>query len=145
MGKRRENATDLVEPAVWSVSWRTARLDSAMSHTVLIVDDHGTFRATARILLEAEGFQVVGEAEDGATAVMEACRLRPDLVLLDVQLPDTDGFHVADEITRYPNPPAVILVSSHDSSDFGSLITQSPARGFVPKAELCGERVSALL
>jgi DNA-binding NarL/FixJ family response regulator len=116
-----------------------------MSHTVLIVDDHGTFRATARILLEAEGFQVIGEAEDGATAVMEACRLRPDLVLLDVQLPDTDGFHVADEIMRYPNPPAVILVSSHDSSDFGSLISSSPARGFVPKAELCGERVSALL
>ena len=75
MGKRRENATELVEPAVWSVSWRTARLDiKAMSHTVLIVDDHGTFRATARILLEAEGFHVVGEAEDGATAVMEACR-----------------------------------------------------------------------
>ena len=125
LGKRWENATETVEPAVWSVRTRTSTLViSTCPHTVLIVDDHGTFRATARILLEAEGFQVVGEAEDGATAVMEACRLRPDLVLLDVQLPDTDGFHVADEITRYPNPPAVILVSSHDSSDFGSLISQ---------------------
>jgi DNA-binding NarL/FixJ family response regulator len=117
----------------------------AMAHTVLIVDDHGTFRATARILLEAEGFHVVGEAEDGASAVLEACRLRPDLVLLDVQLPDTDGFHVAEEITGKPGAPAVILVSSHDSSDFGSLISSSAARGFVPKAELCGDRVHALL
>jgi DNA-binding NarL/FixJ family response regulator len=116
-----------------------------MPHTVLIVDDHGTFRATARILLEAEGFNVVGEAEDGASALTEACRLQPDLVLLDVQLPDTDGFHVAERIAGYPDPPAVILVSSHDSSDFGSLISRSTARGFVPKAELCGDRVSALL
>jgi DNA-binding NarL/FixJ family response regulator len=116
-----------------------------MPHTVLIVDDHGTFRATARILLEAEGFNVVGEAEDGASALTEACRLQPDLVLLDVQLPDTDGFHVAEKIACCPDPPAVILVSSHDSSDFGSLISSSTARGFVPKAELCGDRVSALL
>jgi DNA-binding NarL/FixJ family response regulator len=116
-----------------------------MPHTVLIVDDHGTFRATARILLEAEGFNVVGEAEDGASALIEASRLQPDLVLLDVQLPDTDGFHVAEKIAGYPDPPAVILVSSHDSSDFGSLISSSTARGFVPKAELCGDRVSALL
>ncbi len=116
-----------------------------MAHTVLIVDDHGTFRATARILLEAEGFDVVGEAQDGASAVQEAGRLSPDLVLLDVQLPDTDGFRVAEEITRRPGAPAVILVSSHDSSDYGSLITRSAARGFVPKAELCGERVNALL
>jgi DNA-binding NarL/FixJ family response regulator len=121
----------------------TRRTD--MPHTVLIVDDHGTFRATARILLEAEGFHVVGEAEDGASAVTEACRLRPDLVLLDVQLPDTDGFHVAEQISGKPDPPAVILVSSHDSSDFGSLISRSTARGFVPKAELCGDRVNALL
>jgi DNA-binding NarL/FixJ family response regulator len=116
-----------------------------MSHTVLIVDDHGTFRATARILLEAEGFHVVGEAADGATAVMEACRLRPDLVLLDVQLPDTDGFHVAETITAHPDAPAVILVSSRDPSDFGPLVSRSGARGFVPKAELSGERVEALL
>jgi len=116
-----------------------------MAHTVLIVDDHPSFRATARILLEAEGFTVIGEAVDGATAVSEACRLRPEVVLLDVQLPDTDGFHVAEEITGKPGAPAVILVSSHDSSDFGSLITRSAARGFVPKAELCGDRVNALL
>jgi DNA-binding NarL/FixJ family response regulator len=117
-----------------------------MAPTVLIVDDHPSFRATARILLEAEGFEVVGEAVDGATAVLEACRLRPEIVLLDVQLPDTDGFHVAEQITGYgADAPAVILVSSRDSSDFGPLVSRSGARGFVPKAELSGERVQELL
>jgi DNA-binding NarL/FixJ family response regulator len=116
-----------------------------MAHTVLIVDDHPSFRATARILLEAEGFDVIGEAVDGATAVTETCRLRPEVVLLDVQLPDTDGFHVAETITARPDAPAVILVSSRDPSDFGPLVSRSGARGFVPKAELSGERVEALL
>jgi DNA-binding NarL/FixJ family response regulator len=117
-----------------------------MAPTVLIVDDHPSFRATARILLEAEGFEVVGEAVDGATAVTEACRLRPEIVLLDVQLPDTDGFHVAEQITGHgAGAPAVILVSSRDSSDFGPLVSRSGARGFVPKAELSGERVQELL
>ena len=96
-----------------------------MAHTVLIVDDHPSFRATARILLEAEGFTVIGEAVDGATAVTETCRLRPEVVLLDVQLPDTDGFHVAEAITAQPDAPAVILVSSRDSSDFGPLVSRS--------------------
>jgi DNA-binding NarL/FixJ family response regulator len=116
-----------------------------MAPTVLIVDDHPSFRATARILLEAEGFEVVGEAVDGATAVSEACRLRPEIVLLDVQLPDTDGFRVAELITSCADAPAVILVSSRDSSDFGPLVSRSGARGFVPKAELSGERVQELL
>jgi DNA-binding NarL/FixJ family response regulator len=113
--------------------------------TVLIVDDHPSFRASARVLLESEGFNVVGEAVDGASAVTEAFRLRPQLVLLDVQLPDIDGFDVAARITAQPGSPAVILVSSRDSSDFGPLVSRSGARGFVPKAELSGERVQELL
>ena len=116
-----------------------------MPCTVLIVDDHPSFRATARALLEAEGFEVVGEAEDGASALDAIRRLRPDVVLLDVQLPDIDGFDVAQRLTGHPGAPAVILVSSRDSSDFGPLVTRSGARGFVPKAELSGERVQALL
>jgi DNA-binding NarL/FixJ family response regulator len=112
---------------------------------VLIVDDHPSFRASARVLLEAEGFEVVGEAADGATALSEARRLRPEVVLLDVQLPDFDGFDVAARLTGDENAPAVILVSSRDGSDFGPLVTRSGARGFVPKAELSGDRVQALL
>ncbi len=116
-----------------------------MGHRVLIVDDHPSFRATARVLLEAEGFDVVGEAVDGASALTEAGRLRPEVVLLDVQLPDIDGFDVAARLTGHADGPAVILVSSRDSSDFGPLVTRSGARGFVPKAELSGDRLQELL
>jgi DNA-binding NarL/FixJ family response regulator len=117
-----------------------------VGHRVLIVDDHPSFRASARVLLESEGFEVVGEAEDGASAISETTRLRPEIVLLDVQLPDTDGFDVAMQITGQAGPvPAVILVSSRDSSDFGPLVTRCGAMGFVPKAELSGERLQELL
>ena len=113
--------------------------------TVLIVDDHPSFRASARVLLESEGFNVIGEAVDGASAVSETCRLKPMLVLLDVQLPDIDGFDVAARLTGADDAPTVILVSSRDGSDFGPLVTRSGARGFVPKAELSGDRVQELL
>jgi DNA-binding NarL/FixJ family response regulator len=116
-----------------------------VGHRVLIVDDHPSFRATARVLLEAEGFDVVGEAVDGASALTEAGRLRPEVVLLDVQLPDIDGFDVAARLTGNDDGPVVILVSSRDSSDFGPLVTRSGARGFVPKAELSGDRLQELL
>lgn len=113
--------------------------------SVLIVDDHPSFRATARALLEAEGFEVVGEAETGASALAAAARLRPMVVLLDVQLPDTDGFAVAALLTAAGNGPAVVLTSSRDASDFGPLVSDSGARGFVPKAELSGAALSALV
>jgi DNA-binding NarL/FixJ family response regulator len=117
-----------------------------VGHRVLIVDDHPSFRATARVLLESEGFTVVGEAQDGATAVAEACRLRPELVLLDVGLPDCDGFDVCAQIVGHgAGAPAIILVSSRDATDFGPLVSRCGARGFVPKAELSGERLEALL
>jgi DNA-binding NarL/FixJ family response regulator len=116
-----------------------------MAHTVLIVDDHPSFRASARILMEADGFEVVGEAPDGESALAEVARLHPDLVLLDVQLPDIDGFAVAARLTVDPDAPVIILVSSRDFTDFGPLVSRSGARGFVPKAELSGERVQELL
>jgi DNA-binding NarL/FixJ family response regulator len=116
-----------------------------MPTSVLIVDDHPSFRATARALLQSEGFEVVGEAEDGASAIAEAKRLRPEVVLLDVQLPDIDGFEVAARLTANGSSPAVVLTSSRDGSDFGCLIHQSGARGFVPKAELSGAAIAALL
>ncbi|MGN6168322.1 MAG: response regulator [Solirubrobacteraceae bacterium] len=116
-----------------------------MATTVLIVDDHATFRASARMLLESEGFEVVGEASDGGSAIDQSASLAPDLILLDVQLPDIDGFEVATHVTRTDGAPAVILVSSRDGDDFGPLVTASGARGFVAKAELSGESVRALL
>jgi DNA-binding NarL/FixJ family response regulator len=116
-----------------------------VSTTVLIVDDHPTFRATARMLLEAEGYEVVGEAPDGTSAIACAEQLHPDLVLLDVNLPDLDGFSVAQRITAEPNAPAVVLVSSRDPSDFGPLVRISGARGFIAKGELSGAAIAELL
>ena len=113
--------------------------------TVLIVDDHPSFRANARLLLEAEGYQVVGEAADGTAALAAAAELSPELVLLDVQLPDMDCFEVARRLTGGGGGPAVILVSSRDGSDFGSLVAESGARGFIAKGDLCGDALTAIL
>ncbi len=119
--------------------------DSRMPHTVLIVDDHAVFRATARALFEAEGYEVVGEAADGASAIAEVKRLRPQLVLLDVQLPDVDGFEVAARLEHANDPPVVVLTSSRAASDYRRRLARSPARAFIPKSELSAEALSALL
>ena len=112
-----------------------SRRQSHMEHTVLIVDDHPAFRRTARLLLEAEGFDVLGEAADGASAVEAAKRLSPQLVLLDVQLPDIDGFEVAPQITNGGGGPAVVMCSSHDGSDFGVARRDAAAHaGSLPRA-----------
>jgi DNA-binding NarL/FixJ family response regulator len=113
--------------------------------SVLIVDDHPSCRACLRALLHADGFEVVGEAEDGASALSAARALHPQVVVLDIQLPDTDGFAVAAELTREPTGPAVVLMSSRDAADFGPLIAQSGALGFVPKEELTGAALKTLL
>jgi DNA-binding NarL/FixJ family response regulator len=113
--------------------------------SVLIVDDHPSFRASARRLLEAEGFDVIGEAGDGEAAIAAAQQLQPDLVLLDVQLPDLDGFEVAARLAALGLPSAVILTSSRNSAEYGPLVTEAVVRGFVPKAELSGAALTALL
>jgi CheY-like chemotaxis protein len=113
--------------------------------TIIVVDDHPTFRATACALLEAEGFAVVGEAADGRSALDVIARLAPDVVLLDVQLPDLDGFEVAARLAAYDPAPIVVLTSSRDARDFGSLVAESGARGFIEKAELSGETMAALI
>ena len=118
-------------------------ISSVMS--VLIVDDHPSFRASARRLLEAEGFDVIGEASDGQTAIVAAEELKPDLVLLDVQLPDLDGFEVAARLAALGSPSAVILTSSRNPAEYGTLVTEPVVRGFVPKADLSGAVITALL
>jgi DNA-binding NarL/FixJ family response regulator len=121
--------------------------DLHMGLTVLIVDDHPSFRASARAMLESEGFEVVGEAADGASAIEAVDRLAPQIVLLDVQLPDMTGFEVCAALDgRNGTTPEIILVSSRDVSDYGEeLVAASCACGFVPKAELSGEAVAELL
>jgi DNA-binding NarL/FixJ family response regulator len=104
--------------------------------TVLIVDDHAGFRGFARRLLEAGGFTVIGEAGDGGSALAAAEELRPDLVLLDVMLPDTDGFAVAAHLAEEREGPLVVLTSSREAADFGSRVERSPATGFIHKDEL---------
>jgi DNA-binding NarL/FixJ family response regulator len=116
-----------------------------VKNTVLIVDDHPSFRATAHALLEAEGFAVVGEATDGADALAKTRELHPDVVLLDVQLPDLDGFEVARRLSSNGASPAIVLVSSRDAADYGELISRCGARGFVPKGELTGAALRDLL
>jgi DNA-binding NarL/FixJ family response regulator len=112
-----------------------------MTIHVLVVDDHELFRASARRVLTASGFTVVGEAGDGAGAIEAAGRLHPDLVLLDIQLPDLDGFQVARELSIHSPAAAVVLVSSRDRSDYGGLVERSGACGFIAKAELTGTRL----
>ena len=113
--------------------------------TVLIVDDHPSFRAIAQVVLETDGFAVVGTASDGETGVAAALELAPDVLLLDVELPDIDGFAVASRLREAGSRTAIVLASSRDGSDFGSLVAESGARGFVTKAELTGDAIRALV
>jgi len=116
-----------------------------MRRTVLIVDDHAPFRAQARELLEAEGFTVAGEAPDGASAIESVRRIRPDVVLLDVQLPGLDGFAVAERLAAEPDPPAVVLISTRAPASYRRRLRDSPARGFLAKSELSGQCLASLL
>ena len=114
-----------------------------MAQTILIVDDHAPFRSCARNLLEAEGFEVVGEAENGAAALRLAEEVQPDVVLLDVHLPDFDGFEVAVRLRKLDPAPDVVLTSSRD--DYAALVEDSAARAFVRKDELSGDTLAAAL
>lgn len=116
-----------------------------MRTTVLIVDDHEDFRRSAGALLEAEGFDVVGAAENGAAMFEALDRLAPDVVLLDVQLPDVDGFTLAEQLAERSPPPLVVLVSSREPSAYGHRAREAPAAGFLAKRELSGAALAALV
>ena len=110
--------------------------------SLLIVDDHASFRAWAHDVLASEGFVVVGESADGASAIEDVRRLRPEVVLLDVRLPDISGFEVAGAIAA---ETAVVLTSSRSAADFGPSIRNSPAIGFLAKVDLTGAALVSLL
>jgi DNA-binding NarL/FixJ family response regulator len=116
-----------------------------MARTVLIIDDHAPFWAVARTLLQLEGLEVVGEVADALSALEAVGRLRPDVVVLDIQLPDLDGFEVARRLAQAGDPPVIVLVSSRDSSAYRRRLADSPARGFIPKSDLSGAAVAALV
>jgi len=113
--------------------------------TVLVIDDHGGFRATARRLLEREGWSVVGEAADGRAGLAATAALTPDVVLLDIGLPDVDGFEVADRLAASDDPPSIVLISSRDAETYGERVRTSPARGFLAKHELDGSVLRSLV
>ena len=117
----------------------------SMVRSVLVIDDHAGFRSGARMVLERGAFEVVGEAVDAASGLLAATLLRPDVVLLDVVLPDSDGFAVLDRLLAEPMPPAVVLVSTRDASDYGDRVARSGAKGFIQKARLSAAAMDALL
>ena len=116
-----------------------------MAHTLLIVDDHAAFRSTARALLECDGWNVVGEAGDGTSGLTAARTLKPDVVLLDVRLPDIDGFAVAEELAADGAGPAVIVTSSSDDPLYPDRARRTGARGFVAKHDLSGAALERVL
>lgn len=117
------------------------------AQTVLIVDDHPAFRASARLLLESEGYEVIGEAGDGESALSAIAELAPAIVLLDVQLPDTDGFDVAERVhaATIGSTPVIVLVSSRDRTDFGPLLDRADIQGFISKGDLSGPAIAEIL
>ena len=117
--------------------------DFHIATTILIVDDHPAFRRSARRLLEGEGFDVVGEAVDGASAVRAVEETAPDVVLLDIALPDSSGFDVAARLAD--RPAKVVLTSSRAQADLGPRLRHSQALGFIPKDRLSGDAIRALL
>jgi DNA-binding NarL/FixJ family response regulator len=116
-----------------------------VAHTVLIVDDFAAFRAAARALLEQDGFEVVGEAADGAEAASAVRSLRPQIVVLDIQLPDADGFAVADAFRQMDPAPIVVLTSSRDALAYVRRLERPGTPPFIPKAELSGDRLAEVV
>jgi len=112
---------------------------------VLVVDDHPGFRVLARRLLEDAGYTVVGEASTGAEAVHQVEQLKPDVVLLDIQLPDLDGFGVATLLNSRPAPPTIVLISSRDIVDYEPRMNECGAIGFIAKADLSRLSLRTLL
>jgi CheY-like chemotaxis protein len=111
---------------------------------VLVVDDHQGFRRLARRMLERDGF-TVAEATTGAEAIAAVEDLQPDAVLLDIQLPDIDGFAVACSLAAAERPTPVVLTSTREASDYGERISASSAIAFLPKTDFSGGALRRIL
>jgi len=116
-----------------------------VSPTVLIIDDHAAFRVGVRALLAVDGYDVVGEAADGRSGLEAAAALQPEVVLLDVRLPDMDGFEVADALVAGGSAAAVVITSSSDDPLYPARAAGSGARGFVAKHDVSGRTLDRLL
>jgi DNA-binding NarL/FixJ family response regulator len=113
--------------------------------TILVIDDHRGFRATARRLLERDGWTVVGEAADGRSGLAAAAELTPDVILLDIGLPDVDGFEVADRLAAAAGRPSIVLISSRDPEAYRDRVRSSPVAGFIAKDRLDGAALRSLV
>jgi DNA-binding NarL/FixJ family response regulator len=116
-----------------------------VARTIVIVDDHADFRARAAELLQAAGYEVVGSCPDGRSALTAIAELRPDVVLLDVQLPDIDGFGVIEQVDGRVDGPIVVLISTREAADYGARVARSGAAGFISKAELSALSLAQLV
>jgi DNA-binding NarL/FixJ family response regulator len=116
-----------------------------MPRRILVIDDNAAFRGALGQVLETDGFVVVAGAGTGVSGIQLARKHKPDLVIVDVQLPDTDGFDVAEQLAVLDPALDVILTSGLDLSDLGALVTDGAARGFIPKAELSVAAITTLL
>lgn len=116
-----------------------------MGPSLLIVDDHSEFRSVARELLADDGFDVTGEAADGVEALAFVATQHPDVVLLDVQLPGMDGFEVARKLAEFVHAPQVVLTSTRSARSYAARLADSPVQGFIPKQDVSGSSLNALL
>lgn len=107
-----------------------------MSVRVLIVDDQEPFREAAQLVVEVtDGFEVVGVAETGEESVISARALRPDLVLMDVNLPGIDGLAATRQILAEPTPPVVVVLSTYEPEEYGPRVAEVGAAAYIPKSE----------
>jgi CheY-like chemotaxis protein len=116
-----------------------------MPCSVLVVDDDACFRKLAARTLSSWGHAVVGEAGTFAEAVERSAELRPDAVLVDIGLPDGDGFDLAQRLSALPWRPRVVLISSDSDAANGDTARRMGAVGFVPKDELPGSSLRRLI
>lgn len=116
-----------------------------VARTIVIVDDHADFRAHATELLDAAGYEVVGSCPDGRSALTAIAELRPDVVLLDVQLPDIDGFGVIEQVDGRVDGPIVVLISTRDAADYGARVARSGAAGFISKEDLSARSLAQVV